>query len=81
MKRPIQIPQTEHDIMQDVYRFLRDHNDPPAIGTDACTAFWESAAKDAGALVGDKWNNHPLAMEMTLGVYSYLEKKCKAKSG
>ena len=32
MKSPA-IPQDEHDILNDAYRFLRDHNDPPANGT------------------------------------------------
>ena len=41
---------------------------------------WEQAAKDIGELVGCKWSNHPLAMELGLAVYSYLESKCKAQS-
>jgi hypothetical protein len=40
----------------------------------------EKAAKDIGELVGGKWNNHPLAMELGMALYSYLEKKCKDKS-
>ena len=79
MKSPA-IPQDEHDILNDAYRFLRDHNDPPANGTPECLHFWEQAAKDACELVGDKWKNHPLAMEVMLAIYNYLEKKCKAKS-
>ena len=71
----------EKAIMGDMFFFLRDHNDPPAIGTDACTVFWEKAAEDIGALVGTKWNNHPLAMEIGIALYNYLEKKCKAKGG
>lgn len=64
-----------------MFYFLRDHNDPPANGTDACIAFWEKAADDIGALVGRKWNNHPLAMDIGVALYGYLEKKCKAKGG
>ena len=71
----------EKAIMGDMFYFLRGHNDPPAVGTDACPAFWEKAAEDIGALVGKKWNNHPLAMELGLALYSYLEQKCKAKGG
>ena len=69
----------EKEIMADMFFFLRD--DPPAIGTDACTSFWEKAAKEIGALVGTKWNNHPLAMDVGVALYGYLEKKCKAKGG
>ena len=71
----------ENGIMADMFYFLRDHNDPPAIGTDACTAFWEQAAKDIGNLVGGKWNNHQLAMEVGMAIYDYLDRKCKAKGG
>ena len=71
----------EKDIMADMFYFLRDHNDPPAVGTDACTVFWEKAAKDIGSLVGTKWNNHPLAMDLGIALYGYIEKKCKAKGG
>lgn len=67
--------------MADMFYFLRDHINPPAIGTDACTAFWEQAARDIGNLVGGKWKNHPLAMSMGIAIYEYLEKKCKAKGG
>lgn len=71
----------EKDIMADMFYFLRDHNDPPAVGTDACIPFWEKAAVDIGKLVGEKWKNHPLAMEVGIALYGYLEKKCKAKGG
>lgn len=52
----------EKNIMADMFYYLRDHNDPPAVGTDGCTVFWEKAAADIGKLVGAKWKNHPLAM-------------------
>lgn len=72
--------ETEKAIIRDTWMYLKAHNDPPAIGTGACDAFWESAAKDIGELVSGKWNNHPLAMDLGIAVYGYLEKKCKAKS-
>lgn len=72
---------TEKEIIRDCWIYLREHNDPPPVGTDACLAFWEKAAEDIGKLVGGKWNNHPLAMELGLALYSYLEKKCRAKGG
>ena len=71
----------EKDIMADMFFFLRDHNDPPAVGTDACIVFWEKAAEDIGELVGKKWNNHPLALEVLPAIYSYIETKCKRKAG
>ena len=71
----------ENEIMRDAYYYLRDHDDPPAEGTAECAAFWEKAAKDVSALVGGKWKNHPLATDVMIGIYSYLEKKCKAKAG
>ncbi len=67
----------EKTIMADLYYFLRDHSDPPPVGTEACVAFWEKAAREIGALVGGKWKNHPLAMEMGIGVCGYLERKCR----
>ena len=39
------------------------------------------AAKDISELIGGKWQNHPLAMELGLALYSYLVQKCKAKGG
>ena len=71
----------EKEVMADMFYFLRDHSDPPAIGTDACVAFWKKAAEDIGTLVGRKWNNHPLAMGIGVALYEYLEKKCKGKGG
>ena len=67
----------EKDIMADMFFFLRDHNDPPAVGTDACIVFWEKAAEDIGELVGKKWNNHPLAMKLGLALIVYIEDKSK----
>ena len=70
----------EKEIIRDIWRYLRDHNDPPVIGTDACTAFWSNAAQDICELVSGKWHSHPLATEFGIAVYSYLETKCKAKA-
>ena len=73
------IMDTEKEIIRDIWIYLKTHNDPPAIGTDACIAFWERAAKDIADLAAGKWNNHPLATELGIAVYSYLEKKGKRK--
>ena len=67
----------EKAIIRDIWIFLKEHNAPPAVGAEGCLAFWEKAAKDIGELVGGKWNNHPLAMELGVALYGYLEKKSK----
>ncbi len=69
--------ETEKQIVMDIWLYLKEHNAPPAVGTDGCTGFWEKAAGDICSLVGGKWNNHPLAIELGTAVYGYLEKKCK----
>ena len=71
----------EKEIMADMFYFLRDHNDPPAVNTDASYVFWRKAAKDISAVVSVKWNDHPLAMDMGVALYKYLDKKCRAKGG
>ena len=71
---------TEKEIIRDLYRYLRDHDDPPAIGAEGCTDFWMQAAEDINELVGRRWDNHPLAVELGCAVYGYLETKCKAKT-
>ena len=71
----------EKEIMADMFYFLRDHSDPPAARTEACAVFWKTAARDIGILVSKKWNNNPLAMDIGIALYGYLEKKCKNKGG
>ena len=70
----------EKDIMRDAYYFLRDHSNPPPIGTDECAEFFLKAVNDLTQLISVTWKNHPLAMELGISLYSYLEKKCKAGS-
>ena len=71
----------EKGIMADMFYFLRDHNEPPVAGSNACTSFWEKAAKDIGELVGGKWKNHPLAVALGIALYGYIETKGTAKEG
>ena len=66
----------EKEIMADMFYFLRDHTDP-LHGRHGKPR----AAQDIGALVGTKWKNHPLAMDLGIALYGYIEKKCKAKGG
>lgn len=70
----------ENDIMRDAFFFLRDHIDPPAIGSPACDVFWERAARQLSDL-GVKWNNHPLALKVLPSIYSYIEQKGRQKAG
>ena len=72
-----QISPEEREMMKDAYRYLAQYIDPPASGTDEAATWWEAAARDAGLLVGGKWTNHSLIMQVMLGVYSYLEQKAK----
>ena len=51
-------------------RYIREGVRTPA-GPDAATT------GDIGDFVGGNWNNHPLAMELGVAVYGYLEQKCK----
>ena len=71
----------ERGIMADMFYYLRDHNEPAAKGTNAAITFWERATKDMGALIGEKWRNHPLAMEVGTALWNYLEVKYNAQDG
>lgn len=71
----------EKEIFRDMWRFLKEHCDPPAIGADECIRFWEKAAWDICFIVTTKWKNHPLALNIGVAIYGYLESKCKAKDG
>ena len=73
--------QTEQAIMGDIFYYLRDHASPPPPGSEGVNAYWNGAAKDLGALVAGKWNNHALAMKLGLAVYAYLEEKYKTGGG
>ncbi|MBQ6325759.1 MAG: hypothetical protein IJI26_06800 [Clostridia bacterium] len=66
----------ENEIMRDAFFFLRDHIDPPAKGSPASNVFWDRAAQEISEL-GEKWNNHPLALEILPAIYSYIESKSK----
>ena len=71
--------ETEKEIIRDIWIYLKEHNEPPPMGSDACVAFWEKAANDIRDLVGVKWNNHPLAIKLGVALYCYLDEKCKRK--
>ena len=68
--------QTESDILRDAFLFLKAHGDPPPTGGTASEAFWKRTADDLTA-AGEKWDNHPLALEVFPAVYGYIETKQK----
>ena len=78
MEFTLKMPEEEIEIMRDIYRFLRDHDDPPMIGTKAATEFWVRMVRDMAA-VAVKWDNHPLATIMMRAVNEYLERKSKGE--
>ena len=69
----------ENGIMRDIYYFLRDHINPPARGTENCTAFWNQTVKDLSE-VARTWNNHPLATCLLMAIYDYLDWKSKTNA-
>ena len=70
----------EKGIMEDIYYLLRDYGNPPAINAAGCEDFWYKAGKELTDIVGKKWNNHPLATEVFLALYNYIEGKAKKKT-
>ena len=73
--------ETEKEIFRDLWNYLKTYNNPPTIHDPGCEEFWHKAGKDLTEMVSRKWNNHPLAMDLGVALYGYIEKKCKAKGG
>lgn len=67
----------ERDIMADMFYFLREFGDPPSPGTEESTPFWEKASDSIASVVGKKWQNHPLAMQVGITLYNYIVDKSK----
>ena len=67
--------ETEKEIIRDIWVFLKNHNHPPAVGTDACEGFWLDAVREIHEIVDVKWRQHPLALQLGMAMYAYLEKK------
>lgn len=70
----------EKDIMRDAYYFLRDHCNPPPLGTDECADFFLKSVEDLSQLITGTWKGHPLAQFVIMGIYEYLGVKCKEKN-
>ena len=72
--------QTEKEIIRDLWVYLKAHDVPPIAGTAENNIFWTQAVKDLGAVIVDKWHDHPLATKVGLAIYDYLSEKCVAAS-
>ena len=65
----------ESGIFRDAFYYLRDHDIPPAPGSAESEGWWRHAAEDMLRLTSVTWNNHPLAVQLGIAIYAYLE--CK----
>ncbi len=71
---------TEKEIVRDIWLFLKAHSVPPNPGSEAAIRFWNQTADEISRLVSGKWANHPLAVEMGMAVYYYLDIKSRMRS-
>lgn len=62
----------ETEILLDCLLWFRLHHDPPPPGSDAAVVWWLSAAADASHLA-EKWEHHPLVMDLLCTLYAYRE--------
>lgn len=67
----------EKAAMTDCYKFLDRFDNPVAKGERGCEEYWEGAGKALLELV-EKNQHHPLAVEVGVAIYTYLEEKWKA---
>ena len=67
----------EREIMADMFYYLNNHSDPPAMNAPDCVEFWTKAGRDLTELVSKKWNNHPLALKLGCALIVYIEDKSK----
>ena len=68
----------ENAVFTDAMSYLDRYDDPPAgNGEDACM-WWCRAANDLTQLTRTH-DEHPLAVQLGLAIYSYIEFKAKAK--
>ena len=69
--------ETEKEIFNDLFEFLRTHDDPPTLYDDGCAEFWKQAGNDLTRLLRVKWREHPLAMKLGFALIVYIENKSK----
>ncbi len=70
----------ENAVFMDAMHYLDVFNDPPANDDPQATSWWEKAA-DALNAFSNAHEQHPLAVEIGVALYSYIEVKAKAKGG
>ena len=70
----------ETSIFTDAMKYLDTFNDPPANDDPQAASWWERAA-DAISAFANAHGQHPLAIEIGVALYSYIEIKAKAKGG
>ena len=66
----------EQEIMRNAYVFLKNHCCPPANSDEKAGDWWMQAAQELGTVCA-AWNNHPLAIEVLIAVYNYIDQKAK----
>ena len=64
----------ELEIMRSAYVFLRDHCCPPKNSDERTDEWWKRTAGEMAA-VSARWNNHPLAVEVLMAIYNYIDWK------
>ena len=70
----------ETAVFTDAMKYLDTFNDPPARSDPASESWWKRTADALSAFI-NAHGRHPLAMEMGVAIYSYIEVKAKAKGG
>jgi len=65
----------EKKIFGDMYRFAESHGIPPPKNTKACDAYWKKMHDDAIELIGAKYSNYPLAVQMMVAIIEYREEQ------
>lgn len=73
--------ETEKEIFDDLFEYLRTYNDPPSVYGEGCAEFWKRAGDDLTKLLRVKWHEHPLAMKLGFALIVYIENKSKDKAG
>ena len=69
----------EQEIMRNAYVFLKNHCNPPANQEANACDWWMQAVLELGQ-VCEAWNNHPLAKEVFMALYAYIEGKARKKT-
>ena len=69
--------ENERAVMSAAYRYLDEYSKPPVKGSPGYGAYWEKACERMSEIALEH-KNHPLALKVLAGIYSYLDEKSKA---